>query len=214
MLKLFLCFLVSFHCFNLWPQHNSRSQHKFGIIAGSGAQTISGSPFVTKAKITFMGGIWVQLQIDKRWTMRAEFTNISKGTGLGLQQPKYGDYWLRLSYFEVPLLFQYTKKNGYLEFGPSIAALINTGEYADGVTLPYQREQYPFSKKDLSFTFGTGFEFNNLWRIGLRLTHSVLPVRKQLPTTVHAGYNKGIVLVLARQLILKTRKNKDSASDL
>lgn len=141
--------------------------------------------------------------------MQAELINIGKGTGLGLQQNKYGDYWLNLSYFEVPILFQFNKQNAYFEFGPSLAALINTGEYTNGFILPYQADLYPFSRKDLSFNLGTGYVLNEKWRLGLRLTHSLLPVRKQFPTTSHQAYNRGIILAVSRQIkFLKTKQSE------
>jgi hypothetical protein len=114
-------------------------------------QTITGSPVKTEPKVTFMGGIWVQIKISKGWTMQAELTQIGKGTGLRLHQPRYGDYWLNLNYFEVPILFQYNKPNSYFEFGPSLAGLISSGEYINGGVLTYQTDTYPISKKGLFF---------------------------------------------------------------
>jgi hypothetical protein len=157
-----------------------------------------------------MGGMWFQIKISKSWTMQAELTKIGKGTGLGLQQPKYGDYWLQLAYFEIPILFQYNKQNVYFEFGPSLAALINSGEYTKGGVLPYQTDLYPFSKKDFSFNLGIGYVFNEKWRVGLRLTQSLLPIRKQLPAAFHQVYNGGIILAVSRQINFKASRTKQS----
>jgi hypothetical protein len=208
--KLFIFSVMLSICFDLWSQGKIKNQCKFGFKFGSGAQSVTGSPIKAKARTAFMGGIWVRINIGKSWTMQAELTQIGKGIGLGLHEPKYGDYWLNLNYFEVPILFQYNKQNVYFEFGPGIAGLINTGEYANGGILPYQADQYPFSNKDFSFNLGTGCMLNEKWRIGLRLTHSLLPVRKQLPGTSVAGYNRGIILAISRQLNLKGRRTKQS----
>lgn len=150
-----------------------------------------------------MGGIWVQLKISRSWTMQAELTQIGKGIGVGARQPKNVDYWLNLNYFEVPILFQYNKRNAFYEFGPSVAALINTGEYTNGGTLPYQTDLYPISKKDLSFNLGAGYLLNEKWCVVLRLTHSLIPVRQQLPAANHAVYNRGIILAASRQIHFK-----------
>lgn len=147
--------------------------------------------------------------MSKSLTMQAELINIGKGSGLGLQEPKDGDYWLHLSYFEVPVLFQYHKRNGYFEFGPSLAGLINSGEYSPGAILPYEADLYPFSNRDLSFNLGTGYVLNEKWLIGLRLNHSLLPVRKQLPGASIAGYNRGIILAVSRKLNFKAKRNKE-----
>jgi len=208
MKKRFIFFLLSISCLELCSQGNLKTQSKFGFKFGSGMQAISGCPFQTKPRTAFMGGIWVQIKMSKSWSMQAELTQIGKGTGLGLQHAKSGDYWLNLNYFEVPILFQYNKKNVYYEFGPSIAALINTGEYTNGGILPYQADLYPISKKDVSFSLGTGFVVNEKWRVGIRFTHSLLPVRNQLPTTSHPVYNRGIILAICRQVQFKSSRSK------
>jgi len=117
---------------------------------------------------------------------------------------------LDLSYFEIPILFQYNKKKVYFEFGPGLAALKGAGEISIGGALPYQPFLYPFSKKDFSFNLGTGCVFKEKWRLGLRLTHSLLPVRKQLPETSQPVYNRGIVLAVSRQISLKASRSKQS----
>ena len=210
MKKLFSFFVMSIICLDVWSQGKLKTQCKFGFKLGSGMQTITGSFVKTQPRIAFMGGIWVQIKISKSWTMQAELTQIGKGTGLGLHQSMYGDYWLNLNYFEVPILFQYNKQNVYFEFGPSLAALINTGEYINGGALPYQTDLYPFSKKDFSFNLGTGYVFNEKWRVGLRLNHSLLPVRKQLPEPSHPVYNRGIILTVSRQLNFKASRTKQA----
>ena len=160
-----------------------------------------------------MGGIWVQLKLSKNFTMQAELTQIGKGIGLGMKQARYGDYWLNLNYFEVPILFQYNRKKTFVEFGPSIAALINTGEYTRGGILPYQEDLYPFSNKDLSFNIGTGYVFSEKWRVGLRLSHSLLPVRRQLPLANMPVYNRGIIFALCRTINLKALSTKHKEAE-
>ena len=201
---------MSIICLDVWSQANLKTQAKFGFKLGSGMHTITGSPVKTKPRIAYMAGIWVQIKMSKSWTMQAELNRIDKGTGGGHRyQGKYGDYWLRLAYLETPILFQYNKQNVYFEFGPSLAALIGSGEYTKGVAFPNQY-LYPFSKKDFSFNLGTGYVFNEKWRVGLRLNLSLLPVRKQLPETSHQGYNSGLVLSISRQINLKAARTKQS----
>jgi Outer membrane protein beta-barrel domain len=208
--KLLVVVVLSIICIEVWSQGKLKSQAKFGFKFGSGMQAITGCPFKNKPRIAFMGGMWVRIKISKIWAMQAELTQIGKGTGLGLQQNTYGDYWLNLNYFEVPILFQYNKQNIYFEFGPSLAVLINSGEYTDGYTLPYQTEQYPINNKDFSFNLGTGYVFNDKWRVGLRLTHSLLPVRNQLPGASMPVYNRGIILAISRQINFKASRTKQS----
>ncbi|MBA3706013.1 MAG: PorT family protein [Bacteroidetes bacterium] len=211
MKKFFIFFVMSIICLDVWSQAKLKTQYKFGFKLGCGMHTITGSPVKTHPRGSFMGGIWFQIKMSKNWTLQSELTYIDKGTGRYRQDhPKYGDYWLVLSYYEVPILFQYNKKKGYIEFGPGLAAFSNASEISIGVALPYDTGLYPFNKKDFSFNLGAGYVFNEKWRVGLRLTHSLLPVRKQLPGTSHPMYNRGIVLAVSRQINLKASKTKQS----
>lgn len=198
-------------CLDVWSQGKLKPQCKFGLKLGLGMHTISGFPLKTHPKPALMGGMWVQIKISKSWTMQAELYEIGKGTAGGNRnRSSYGDYLLRLSYFEVPILFQYNKKKAYFEFGPALAALINTGEYTDRGAFPFQTDLYPFSNKDFTFNLGTGYVINEKWLVGLRLTHSLLPVRKQLPGTSHQVYNRSIVLAVSRQIRFKASRTKQS----
>lgn len=208
MKKLFIFFVMSIICLDVWSQGKLKPQCKFGLKLGLGMHTITGFPLKTHPKPALMGGMWVQINISKSWAMQAELYEIGKGTGGGPRG--YGDYLLRLSYFEVPILFQYHKKNGYVEFGPALAALINTGEYTDRGAFPFQTDLYPFSNKDFTFNLGAGYVYNEKWLVGVRLIHSLLPVRKQLPGTSHQVYNRSIVLAVSRQIRFKSSGAKQS----
>ena len=208
MKKLVIFFVLLTICLDVWSQGKLKNQCKFGFKLGLGMHTIAGYPVKTHPKPALIGGMWVQIKISKSWTMQSELSMIGKGTG-GNSQRKYGDYLLRLSYFEVPILFQYNRKKGYFEFGPTLAALINTGEYTDRAFL-FQTDLYPFSNKDFSFNLGTGFAVNEKWLVGLRLTHSLFPIRKQLPGASMPVYNRGIVLAVSRQINFKSSRTKHS----
>ena len=210
MKKFFIFFVMSIICLDVWSQGKLKTQCKFGLKLGLGMHTITGYPVKTHPKPALTGGMWVQIKISKSWTMQSELSMIGKGTGGGNRQRNYGDYLLRLSYFEVPILFQYNRKKGYFEFGPTLAALINTREYTDRGAFLFQRELYPFSNKDFSFNLGTGFAVNEKWLVGLRLTHSLFPIRKQLPGASMPVYNRGIVLAVSRQINLKASRTKHS----
>ncbi len=207
MKKIFIFFVMSIICLDVWSQSKLKTQCKFGFKLGLGMHTITGCPVKTHPKPALIGGMWVQIKISKSWTMQAELTQIGKGTaGDNQNKSNYGDYFLRLSYFEVPLLFQYNKKQAYFEFGPALAALINTGEYTDRAAFPFPTDLYPFSNKDFTFNIGTGYVFNEKWRVGVRLIHSLIPVRKQLPGTSHQVYNRSIVLAVSRQISFKASR--------
>lgn len=211
MKKVFILFVMSIICLDVWSQAKLKTQYKFGVKLGFGMQDITGSPVKTHPRNAFMGGMWFQIKMSKNWTLQSELTYVNKGTGGHHQDhPRYGDYWLAISYYEVPILLQYNRKKVYFEFGPGLAVLKNAREISFGVALPYEPVLNPFSKKDFSFNLGTGYVFNEKWRAGLRLTHSLLPVRKEVPGTSQPAYNRGIVLAVSRQISLKSRRNRQS----
>lgn len=211
MKKLFFFCVMLVIYLDVWSQGKLKPQCKFGLKLGLGMHTITGFPLKTHPKPALMGGMWVQIKISKSWSMQAELYEIGKGTAGGNRnRSSYGDYLLRLSYFEVPILFQYNKKNVYLEFGPALAALVNTGEYSDRGAFPFQTDLYPFSNKDFTFNLGTGFVVKEKWFVGLRLSHSLLPIRKQLPGASYQVYNRSIVLSISRQIRFKASRIKQS----
>src|ERR1700750_1473467 len=107
MKKLFVFYVMSISL-PVWSQGKLKAQYKFGLKSGLGMHTSTGYPIKTHPKPALMGGIWVQIKISKSWTMQAELTQTGKGTaGENHDRSHYGDYFLRLSYFEVPILFQY-----------------------------------------------------------------------------------------------------------
>lgn len=211
MKKRFIFFVILITCLDVLAQGKLKPPCKFGLKLGLGMHTITGFPLKTHPKPALMGGMWVQIKISKSWSMQAELYEIGKGSGGGNRNRSgYGDYLLRLSYFEVPILFQYNRKNGYFEFGLALAALVNTGEYTDRGAFPFQTDLYPFNNKDFTFNLGTGYAFNEKWSVGLRLSHSLLPVRKQLPGTSHQVYNRSIVLSVSRQIRFKFSRTRQS----
>lgn len=211
MKKLFILIVMLTICLDVRSQGKLKTHAKFGLKLGLGMHTVTGYPIKTHPKLSLTGGMWVQIKISKNWTIQSELTMIGKGTaGNNYDKSSYGDYLLRLSYFEVPILFQYHKKKGYFEFGPALAALINTGEYTNRGAFPFQTDLYPFSNKDFTFNLGTGYVFNEKWSVGVRLIHSLLPVRKQLPGTSHQVYNRGIILAVSRQICFKSSRTKHS----
>ncbi len=202
---------MSICCLDVCGQGQFKNHFKFGFKLGGGINTITGSTTITLPKGGLMGGMWFQIKMSKSWTMQSELIYSYKGNGkFDSNHPKNGDYLLTLSYYEVPILFQYNKKKVYFEFGVGLATLSGAGEIVIGGVLPYNPDYYTISKVDFTFNIGTGYVFNDKWRTGLRLTNSLIPVRKQLPKASMPGYNIGLVFSVSRQLNLKGTRNKQT----
>lgn len=110
-------------------------------------------------------------------------------------------------YLEIPVLFQYYIKKIYFEVGPGLGYMINYHEYLNGNSSPDLVNKYPFARSELSFNVGIGCILNEKWALGLRLNHSLLPVRGAVPLVSKASYNRLLALSVTRQL--KKKKASD-----
>jgi hypothetical protein len=66
---------------------------------------------------------------------------------------------------------------------------------------------YPFIRSELSFNAGIGSTLNEKWTLGLRISHSLLPVRRAVPLVSEESYNRLLALNVTRQL--KKKKAND-----
>jgi hypothetical protein len=148
---------------------------------------------------TFFAGLWFQLKMNKKWTAQTELLLLDKGIG-DAQFRKQSPHRVNLHYFEVPVLFQYHSKVIYFEFGPGLGYLINCEEHLYGNFSPDLVFKYPFIRSELSFNVGIGCKLNEKWALGLRLSHSLLPVRDAVPLVSKATYNRLLALSLTCQL--------------
>jgi hypothetical protein len=213
--KIFLLCLLIASCANGFAQPCFKDRHSFGIKLGLVESKITGGRVKTHSKGAFTGGLWLQLKMNKHWTARSEIIFIEKGTGgINHNRPRLGDYWVGLFYFEFPVLFQYHWKKLSLEFGPGLGALTYGHEILHGAPSPDMSEIYPFTNKELSFNAGIGYSpGKKKWELGLRFTHSLLPVRKQIPDISQEVYSRVFTLALSRRLNVKKSENGETQTD-
>ena len=135
--------------------------------------------------------------MNKKWTAQTELLLIDKGIGtLAGNSP----HWVNLHYFEMPVLFQYHKKKIYFEFGPGLGFLLTCAEHLYANLTPDLVFKYPFTRSELSFNIGIVCALNEKWALGLRFSHSLLPVRDAVPSVSEESYNRVLALSLTRQL--------------
>lgn len=182
---------------------------KIGVVSAS----MRGGRIKSGPRIVFEGGIWCRIKLSKRWSGQAEILYIEKGTDYKIKQNAgTGGYAVSLMYIEFPVLFQYRIKNIVLEGGPGAGVLFFQKEIVVGAPIPDQTKAYPFHKAELSFNLGCGYSLNEKWFLGLRFTHSVLPVRKQLPGIHKQVYNRVVAIVIARKFSCKKTKARETPS--
>lgn len=208
-----LVLLAIFNCSWLCAQHNYKSPYRAGLKLGYSFHTLTGDLTKSRHGQDFIGGLWFQLKMNKKWTAQTEVLLIDKGIGGGpggKSPTRVSAHLVRLHYFEFPVLFQYHKKMIYYEFGPGLGYLINFREDLNGNTMPELVNNYPFSRSELSFNLGVGFALTEKWAIGLRLSHSVLPIRDTVPSVGKKSYNALLALNVSRQFkIKKTREPQE-----
>jgi hypothetical protein len=140
--------------------------------------------------------------MNKNWMAQTELLLLDKGIG-DAQFRKQSPHQVNLHYFEVPVLFQYHSKNIYFEFGPGLGYLSRRGEHLYGNMSPDLVFKYPFIRNELLFNLGTGCKLNEKWAIGLRLSHSLLPVRAAVPLVSKESYNRLLAFSVTRRLMKK-----------
>lgn len=197
-MKKILPVILTFNCFWLCAQHNYKTPYRAGLKAGASYHTLVGDLTKTHPSMGLLGGFWFQLKMNKKWTAQTELLLLDKG--IGVIGAGKSPHFVNLHYFEVPVLFQYHKKNIYFEFGPGLGYLLNRAEYLYGDVSPNLVFKYPFINNELSFNVGVGCKLNEKWTLELRLSHSLLPVRSAVPSVSKEAYNRLVALSLTRQL--------------
>jgi hypothetical protein len=212
-LKKNLAIIAIFNCVWLCAQHNYKSPYRAGLKLGYSFHTLTGDLTESHHGQSLLGGFWFQLKMSKKWTAQTELLLLDKGIGLldkGIGVALSGKkslHHVNLHYLEIPVLFQYHSKNIYFEFGPGLGYLINYREHLNGNTSPDLVNNYPFMRSELSFNVGIGCNLNEKWTLGLRLSHSLLPVRGAVPLVSKASYNRLLALSVSRRL--KKKKASD-----
>ncbi len=202
-----LVIIAIFNCVWLCAQHNYKSPYRVGLKLGYSYHALTGDLTNSRPAGDFLAGFWFQLKMNKTWTAQTELLLLDKGIGEA-QFRKQSPHQVNLHYFEVPVLFQYHRKMLYFEFGPGLGYLINLAEHLNGNVSPDLVDTYPFSRSELSFNGGIGFNLNEKWTFGLRFSHSLLPVRRAVPLVSKASYNRLLAISITRQL--KKKKAGDT----
>lgn len=200
-----LVIIAIFNCVWLCAQHNYKSPFRVGLKLGYSLHTMTGDLTKTQPGGNLLGGFWFQLKMNKKWTAQTELLLLDKG--IGVRGTGKSPHFVNLHYFEVPVLFQYHRKNIYFEFGPGLAYMINYRENIYSNETPELVNNYPFMRSELSFNVGIGCALNEKWSLGLRLSHSLLPVRGAVPSVSKESYNRLLALSVTRQL--KKKKASD-----
>jgi hypothetical protein len=196
------CLIVFF----LWFFSSTTKAQKFdaGLVIGFNTSQISGDNLGGFNRLSPNAGIFVKREVNEKLDWRLEMSYIGKGSrnAPGPDDPATDYYLLRIHYIEVPLMLSYQVKPKWrLEAGPSIGVYVGhfeediNGEY---VGILSSREN--FKRLDVSGNLGIIWEFSEKWKLNVRGSNSILPVRnydQQTSFRLNKGQlNKSIMLRL------------------
>lgn len=156
---------------------DAQQRFKTGLKAGLSTSQVDGDTYTGYNKAGFVGGAFVNGQLNEKWTGKFEIIYIQKGSKHNAN-PEKGEidyYYLGLNYMEVPVLFQYHQKKFTYEFGPGIAYLFKEKEYFNWQNLTGLN---PLNKTEIGINLGISYTvFDNL-DINWRYSYSITPIRE------------------------------------
>jgi len=159
-----------------------------GVLLGGDVSQVAGDTLTGYNKLGFLGGAYSALDISKLFSFQLEMDFIQKGSrrNADVANQNYTSYLLRLNYFEVPLLFQYTfLKIVQVEIGPAMDVLISSYEESDGLEV---QNTVPLRSVTLCGIVGASCYFwKNRMKANFRWNTSILSIREPVSNTP-SGY--------------------------
>lgn len=173
-----------------------------GVAAGIVGSQVAGDTYSGFNKAGAYAALWVRLGLSESSSLQTELSFFQKGSRHNPDDKRqdYTFYLMRLSYIEMPFLYQYTMKNKIsLEVGPSLSFLLHSYEELDYMELSYG----DFHLINLSLMAGFGYPINDRLTAHLRTDNSLVSMRKDEVSSAvhrifdHGQYNDCIVLYLS-----------------
>jgi hypothetical protein len=145
-----------------------------GIVASQ----VNGDELSGYNKLGLCGGLFVRNEFNDRYSLQMDIQFIQKGSRKRTN-PEDGDYsyfLLRLSYVEVPIMFQAkVYKKFYAEGGLALGYLIRARQDADGNGM---LEPDPaFKRFDIPYIIGVSYGFTDNIRFNIRHSFSIIAIR-------------------------------------
>lgn len=148
------------------------------ILAGVSTSQVSGDRLGGFDKAGIAAGGEVYRTFGQKWNFGFEILYVQKGSRKP-DNSKNGDYTyyrLRLNYIEIPVIVRYLYSNKFsFEAAPSFGRLLFTGEEDESGPLLYRR---PFNNYEFGIGGGFAYHFNKQLALHIRVSSSVVPVRK------------------------------------
>lgn len=181
-------FFVAFFLSNFQLLHAQRFHA--GMIGGISTTQVAGDQLSGFNKAGVIVGGFVNSPISDKTSLQMEIIFIQKGSRKPVQTDNDNQFYvMRLSYFEVPVLFKWqvaTKLN--VEAGPSFGTLIFSEEEREwGVYQPNP----PFKAFEFSGNIGLSYPLTEKLKVNSRFSSSILPIRPFVQNYDLSFFNKG-----------------------
>ena len=162
---------------------NFNAGMRFGVCASQ----VDGDRLVGFDKAGVIGGLFVNRDLSKSFTLQMEMVYIQKGS----RKPtdiNNSFYLLRVNYVEVPLILQWHLTPKFsLAAGPSFATLVGSHEENEyGVF----NSNSSFKKFELSGNFGLVYKLSDNWSFDGRYNNSLTTIRP-FPGVTTAFFDRG-----------------------
>lgn len=182
---------------------------KAAVMGGVNSSQVSGDGLSGFNKVgLYIGGSAI-LPVSEKSSVEMELLFIQKGSKT--PAPKEGAanvyYKMSLNYLEIPFIYTFRPvKRVSVHAGPTFGVLVKSKEEDIAGILT---EQPPFQKTELGIAGGIAIHFNDQVSLLMRLSNSLLPIRKIGANTRYfdsGQYNSGLAFFL--KITIGKRKEK------
>lgn len=150
------------------------------FFGGLSSSQVAGDQLSGFNKAGVIAGASVFLPIKSNLGVEMEIQFIQKGSRkpVDAESTDLSYYRMQLNYVEVPFLLHYNySKRFHFNVGFSVGQLLSSKEEDSGGVIP-ENQTLPFEKKEFAICGGMYYGFNEKFFLDLRLSNSVIPIRK------------------------------------
>lgn len=174
--SLFLAFILIFvaSTFSFAQKFNG------SFFGGLSSSQVAGDQLSGFNKAGVIVGASVFLPVKNNLGVEMEIQFIQKGSRkpVDSESTDLSYYRMHLNYVEVPFLFHYSySKRFQFNVGFSVGQLLSSKEEDSGGEIP-ESQTLPFEKTEFAACGGMYYGFNEKFFLDLRLSNSILPIRK------------------------------------
>jgi hypothetical protein len=179
-----------FSCLFILSSHFLHAQNfHAGVIAGIATTQVAGDQLSGFNKVGVIAGGFVNAKSGEKTALQMEIIFIQKGSRKPLNKDNNEFYVLRVSYFEVPVLFKWQAAPKFnIELGPSFGTLVFSEEEDQ---LGIEKNRPPFKTFDLSGNIGLSYSLSEKLTVNARLSNSVIPMRDFASGFSFAYFDRG-----------------------